>query len=221
MAPPLIEALEPGRDLVADRGYDARALIDLVEAAAGGLMSRPAVIVRSSDGLGATGEPALAEVRCQRGESRDGLPATCASVDPALYRQRNLIQRFFNNLKHFRRIATRYDKTARNFLAAGLLAATTYRGPLRKRTPVPLLSSPRNSTPAEVSAPTILAPVSARPPSTPSGASRRFIVGIETSAAVAKSSCDQPKSARAALICRIDTFCIDIRFVAIDTFSIK
>src|SRR5699024_12732973 len=31
VAPPLIEAVEPGRDLVADRGYDARALIDLVE----------------------------------------------------------------------------------------------------------------------------------------------------------------------------------------------
>ncbi|MBN8986624.1 MAG: transposase, partial [Rhizobiales bacterium] len=38
--------------------------------------------------------------------------------------QRNLVERFFNKLKHFRRIATRYDKTARNFLAAVLLAAT-------------------------------------------------------------------------------------------------
>ena len=41
-----------------------------------------------------------------------------------MYRQRNLIERFFNKLKHFRRIATRYDKTARNFLAAVMLAAT-------------------------------------------------------------------------------------------------
>jgi transposase len=41
-----------------------------------------------------------------------------------LYRHRNLVERFFNKLKHFRRIATRYDKTARNFLAAVLLAAT-------------------------------------------------------------------------------------------------
>ena len=41
-----------------------------------------------------------------------------------LYRERNLIERFFNKLKHFRRVATRYDKTARNFLAAVLLAAT-------------------------------------------------------------------------------------------------
>ena len=40
-----------------------------------------------------------------------------------LYRQRNLVQRFFNRIKHFRGIATRYDKTARNFLAAIQLAA--------------------------------------------------------------------------------------------------
>ncbi len=40
------------------------------------------------------------------------------SVDPALYRQRNLIDRFFTRLKHFRAIATRYSKLARNFLSA-------------------------------------------------------------------------------------------------------
>jgi transposase len=40
------------------------------------------------------------------------------TVDPELYRHRNLIERFFNKLKHLRRIATRYDKLARNFLAA-------------------------------------------------------------------------------------------------------
>ena len=45
-------------------------------------------------------------------------------VDPALYRQRNLIERFFCKLKHFRRIATRFDKLARNFLAAVILAST-------------------------------------------------------------------------------------------------
>ncbi|MDP3315555.1 MAG: IS5/IS1182 family transposase, partial [Devosia sp.] len=33
------------------------------------------------------------------------------------------IERFFNKLKHFRRIATRYDKLARNFLAAVMLAS--------------------------------------------------------------------------------------------------
>jgi transposase len=37
--------------------------------------------------------------------------------DPVLYRQRNLIERMFSRLTDFRRIATRYDKLARNFLA--------------------------------------------------------------------------------------------------------
>ena len=95
IAPILIERLKPGRDLVADRGYDARAIIELVE----------------SNG-GRAHIPTCRDRKVQR------------SVDHALYRQRNLIERFFNKLKHFRRIATRYDKTARNFLAAVLLAAT-------------------------------------------------------------------------------------------------
>jgi len=38
--------------------------------------------------------------------------------DFALYRQRNLVERFFNKITHFRAIATRYDQLARNFLAA-------------------------------------------------------------------------------------------------------
>jgi transposase len=37
--------------------------------------------------------------------------------DFALYCERNLVERFFNKLKHYRAIATRYDKLARNFLA--------------------------------------------------------------------------------------------------------
>src|ERR1700720_3984601 len=45
--------------------------------------------------------------------------------DFALYCERNLVERFFNQLKHFRAIATRYDKLARNFLAGVQLAATT------------------------------------------------------------------------------------------------
>ncbi len=95
VAPILLEGLKPDRDLVADRGYDARAIIDLVESRGG----RAHI-------------PTCRDRKVQR------------SVDHALYRQRNLIERFFNKLKHFRRIATRYDKTARNFLAAVLLAAT-------------------------------------------------------------------------------------------------
>ncbi|MBO6878699.1 MAG: transposase, partial [Maricaulis sp.] len=41
-----------------------------------------------------------------------------------IYRQRNLVERFFCKLKHFRRCATRFDKLARNFLAAVALAST-------------------------------------------------------------------------------------------------
>jgi transposase len=40
-----------------------------------------------------------------------------------LYRYRNLVERFFNKLKHFRAIATRYDKRDDNFLASIQLAS--------------------------------------------------------------------------------------------------
>lgn len=42
--------------------------------------------------------------------------------DKALYRERNRIERCFNKLKHFRRLATRYDRRARHFLAFLCLA---------------------------------------------------------------------------------------------------
>lgn len=42
---------------------------------------------------------------------------------PFLYRGRNTIERMFCRLKDFRRVATRYDKLATNFLAAVQLAA--------------------------------------------------------------------------------------------------
>ena len=45
------------------------------------------------------------------------------ACDYALYCERNLIESFFNKLKHFRAIATRYDKLARNFLAGVQLAS--------------------------------------------------------------------------------------------------
>lgn len=44
--------------------------------------------------------------------------------DKELYNARHLIENFFCRLKQFRAIATRYDKTARNFLAAIYLVAT-------------------------------------------------------------------------------------------------
>lgn len=39
------------------------------------------------------------------------------------YRQRNAVERFFNKIKHFRAVATRYDKQDDNFLASVKLAA--------------------------------------------------------------------------------------------------
>jgi len=42
---------------------------------------------------------------------------------PYLYRDRNQAERFFNRIKHYRRIATRYEKRAVNFLAFVKLAA--------------------------------------------------------------------------------------------------
>ncbi len=40
-----------------------------------------------------------------------------------LYKQRNLVERFFNKLKHFRAVATRYDKRDDNYLASVKLAS--------------------------------------------------------------------------------------------------
>jgi transposase len=49
---------------------------------------------------------------------------TKRDCDFALYCERNLIVRFFNKIKHFRAIATRYD-IARNFLAAAQLVSVS------------------------------------------------------------------------------------------------
>ena len=43
--------------------------------------------------------------------------------DADLYKERNRVERFFNKIKHLRRIATRYEKLAANFLAMIKLAA--------------------------------------------------------------------------------------------------
>jgi transposase len=48
---------------------------------------------------------------------------TVPDFDSDLYQERHLVENFFCKLKQFRAIATRYDKTARNFLAAIHLAA--------------------------------------------------------------------------------------------------
>ena len=64
-----------------------------------------------SDALVTTIEarPAVIPPRENRKQLRD--------YDRILYKARNLVERFINRIKHFRRVATRYEKTARNFLA--------------------------------------------------------------------------------------------------------
>src|ERR1700704_2162573 len=52
---------------------------------------------------------------------RNRTEALCFS--PYLYRPRNLVERFFNKIKHCRRVATRYDKLAANYLAFIQLAS--------------------------------------------------------------------------------------------------
>ncbi|MBA8841022.1 transposase [Ochrobactrum sp. RH2CCR150] len=51
--------------------------------------------------------------------NRVNIPA----FSPWFYKQRNAVERFFNKLKHFRAIATRYDKRGDNFLASIQLAS--------------------------------------------------------------------------------------------------
>jgi putative transposase len=43
--------------------------------------------------------------------------------DKDLYKERNAVERFFNKLKHFRRVATRYDKLLVNFMGFVKLAS--------------------------------------------------------------------------------------------------
>ena len=44
--------------------------------------------------------------------------------DEHLYKERNLVERFINKIKHYRRIATRYEKTARAYLSMLCIAST-------------------------------------------------------------------------------------------------
>ncbi len=50
---------------------------------------------------------------------------TSGSLDRRLYRERNRVERLINRLKQFRRIATRYEKRAANYLAMLTIAAIT------------------------------------------------------------------------------------------------
>ena len=70
---------------------------------------------RVIDRLRAAGKEAVIPSKKNRIQPRD--------YGRALYKARPLIENFFCKLKQYRAIATRYDKTARNFLAAVYLAS--------------------------------------------------------------------------------------------------
>ena len=90
----MLEGIEGGA-VIADKAYDSNAIRDTVKAA-----SMTAVIPSNA--------------------RRNKL----IRHDKLLYRERNRIERCFNKLKHFRRLATRYDRRAIHFLAFLCLAGT-------------------------------------------------------------------------------------------------
>jgi len=79
---------------IADKGYDADRLCDRIEETGGQVVIPP---------------------KRNRTFKRH--------YDADLYKERNVIERFFNKLKHFRRVATRYDKLLANFMGFVKLAA--------------------------------------------------------------------------------------------------
>lgn len=95
-AAPLLEKIKPGAFL-ADKGYDSDTLIQALEA---------------------RGITPVIPSKANRREPR--------KTDFALYRERNLVERFFCKLKQYRAIATRYDKLANTFLAAVALVCVLF-----------------------------------------------------------------------------------------------
>jgi len=91
----MLEGLGEGQILLADRGYDSDAL-------------RAALNERRAWG----------NIKPMPG--RVNIPPFSAF----LYRYRNLVERFFNKLKHFRAVATRFEKHDANYLALVKLAAS-------------------------------------------------------------------------------------------------
>ena len=85
----------PAEALIADKAYDAQA--------------------RVIEPLQAAGKTVVIPPRGSRKDQRE--------YDKHIYKARHLIENFFARLKQYRCIATRYDKTARNFLGAIHLAA--------------------------------------------------------------------------------------------------
>jgi transposase len=86
--PAFLDWPDPPLAIVADKAYDSRAI-------------RQAV----------TDEGALAVIPTRR-TTRNTIP-----YDTTLYAQRNIVERFFCRMKDMRRLATRFEKLTRNFLA--------------------------------------------------------------------------------------------------------
>jgi transposase len=78
----------PAEVVIGDKGYDSDELVEAIEA-----KGAEAVI------------PPMRHRKVPR------------PYDVERYKDRNLVERFFSKVKQFRRVATRYEKTARNFLA--------------------------------------------------------------------------------------------------------
>jgi transposase len=93
MAPALLAQVEAG-GVIADKAYDSNALRALITKAG-------------------------AQAVIPSNRTRKVL----IPHDTIAYKRRNRIERFFNKLKHFRRIATRYDRRAIHFLACLHLAS--------------------------------------------------------------------------------------------------
>lgn len=90
----MLDGVGPGQILLADRAYD-------------------------SDGLRNTLAERGAWANVKPMPRRINIPA----FSPFLYRYRNLVERFFNRIKHFRAIATRFEKHDANYLALVKLAS--------------------------------------------------------------------------------------------------
>lgn len=93
-AQPLIEAIAVPGAVIADKGYDANALVATIQQA---------------------GAEAVIPPRSNRINPRD--------FDRHRYKARHLIENLFARLKQFRRFATRYDKLAARFAAFVTLAS--------------------------------------------------------------------------------------------------
>ena len=90
----MLTAIGPGQTLLADRAYDSDALRRSIDQQGGWANIKPM-------------------------PNRVNIPL----FSPFLYRARNLVERFFNKLKHFRAVATRFEKHDANYLALVKLAS--------------------------------------------------------------------------------------------------